>query len=176
MRGSSLARGDCESRFWEAVRIRTGCWEWQAGRTTRGYGKVKIARVTRLAHRVAYEIARGPIPSGLLVCHHCDNPGCVRPGHLFLGTTRDNSVDAMKKGRWNPSVLSSLGGIATQRSIRSVNARRHGAWCPVYPGIAHFPKAGCPLALRDRALYDRIRTGAIARAGSGRREASAGEA
>ncbi len=75
------------------------CWEWLAGRNRRGYGKFKMRRKTRPAHRVAYEMHIGPIPDGILVCHRCDNPGCVNPAHLFLGTAQDNMSDKVAKNR-----------------------------------------------------------------------------
>lgn len=71
------------------------CWIWMGSLGTNGYGQFGGKR----AHRIAYETANGPLPAGLYVCHRCDNPRCVRPEHLFLGTQRDNIHDAMRKGR-----------------------------------------------------------------------------
>lgn len=79
------------------------CWEWTASKTGRGYGHFGITRKLFLAHRVAWTIANGPIPLGLLACHHCDNPSCVNPAHLFLGTNLDNCQDKERKGRGNPA-------------------------------------------------------------------------
>lgn len=75
------------------------CWEYQAARSPRGYGTIGVMGKTRRAHRVAWELANGPIPEGLLVCHHCDNPPCCNPAHLFLGTDKDNVADMRAKGR-----------------------------------------------------------------------------
>ena len=82
-----------------------GCWEWMGHLDTHGYGQIRTGHTTqRSVHRVAWELVNGPIPAGMVVCHRCDNPRCIRAeaggaGHLFLGTQADNVRDAMAKGR-----------------------------------------------------------------------------
>lgn len=78
---------------------RTGCWIWTAKRNTNGYGQIGINKRSWLAHRASYEAFVGPIPQGHYVCHHCDNPACINPLHLFIGTQRDNMRDMKRKGR-----------------------------------------------------------------------------
>ena len=82
--------------------MRTGtCWSWFGRCDERGRGMVWDTRVrkNRLAHRVVWEFYRGEIPCGALLCHTCDNPNCVNPEHLFVGTQKDNMQDASAKGR-----------------------------------------------------------------------------
>lgn len=90
-------------RFWSKVDAGEGCWEWKASRDALGYGffRVTTRESMKKAHRVAWELTNGPIPDGLVVCHRCDNPPCVRPDHLFLGSLSDNTQDSIAKGRWN---------------------------------------------------------------------------
>lgn len=91
-----------EKRFWERVRKSDACWVWVRGcfAGKYSYGAFRAAGKLRKAHRVSWELANGrPIPPGLMVCHRCDNPPCVRPEHLFLGTNQDNQRDASAKGR-----------------------------------------------------------------------------
>jgi hypothetical protein len=95
-----------EDLLWPRVdrqRAPTDCWPWTGYTNTRGYGVIRINRRTVLAHRIAYQVERGPIPDGLFVCHHCDNPPCCNPAHLFLGTQTENMRDMISKGRGNKS-------------------------------------------------------------------------
>lgn len=99
--GFSVLGVSVSQAFWDRVRLvpDTGCWEWTGPRNACGYGTTNVENRSALAHRVAWELLRGPIPDGLLVCHKCDNPPCCNPDHLFLGTQADNMQDAARKGR-----------------------------------------------------------------------------
>lgn len=74
------------------------CWEWK-GYKSKGYGRIKIFGKFHQAHRISYELFTGPIPDHMMVCHRCDNPSCVNPGHLFIGSAKDNMQDKISKGR-----------------------------------------------------------------------------
>lgn len=88
-------------RFWEKVEKTETCWNWTAAKSSFGYGRFKLNGKLVSPHRLVYEWEYGEIPDELDVCHHCDNPACVNPKHLFLGNRSDNMLDASKKGRIN---------------------------------------------------------------------------
>lgn len=91
-------------RFWAKVLIGKDddCWIWRGARLPRGYGHITWRMKTESAHRVAWRIAFGDIPGDLHVLHRCDNPSCVNPNHLWLGTASDNIKDGVRKGRIIP--------------------------------------------------------------------------
>lgn len=111
-------------RFWNKVHFiddATSCWEWRAGLHPTGYGTLQIGRGYELAHRISYRLAHGAIPDGAHILHKCDNPACVRPDHLFVGTHADNMRDMAKKGRMNGGHGVKL-NPAKVRQIRQLNA------------------------------------------------------
>jgi hypothetical protein len=133
-------------RFWAKVdkngpEVRVGlgeCWVWTAAKDRRGYGKIGDDGATKIAPRVAWEIEHGASPGDRCVLHHCDNPGCVRPSHLFLGTAADNAADKVAKGRqstkatglgWhcmgerNPLARHSDDDVREARRLREAGAR-----------------------------------------------------
>lgn len=77
----------------------SGCWNWGGTRNDKGYGVLYFRGKNWRAHRVSYTLFCGEIPAGLMVCHHCDNPQCVNPHHLFLGHAKTNMQDMSRKGR-----------------------------------------------------------------------------
>lgn len=88
----------------------TGCWLWFRHADRKWYGRIFDATHggNRYAHRVSYEIHRDPIPEGMCVCHKCDTPACVNPGHLFVGTKKDNTQDMVRKGRTNSRQMAEI--------------------------------------------------------------------
>lgn len=110
-------------RFWRKVQKSNDCWEWQGARANYGHF---WAGKHMTAHRMSYELAYGSIPDGLLVLHQCDNPFCVNPAHLFLGTQADNMRDMRNKGRHTVGTASATAKLTADqvRAIRQSYARK----------------------------------------------------
>jgi len=116
---SDKYKKDQRRRFEAKIKKTAGCWEWTGATDTRGYGSLTLQKKRRQAHRVSYEFYVGAIPSGMKVLHRCDNPGCVRPGHLWVGTQKDNIQDAMRKGR-----MSSVRAVGEAHYRTKLTARK----------------------------------------------------
>jgi hypothetical protein len=134
--------------FWARVRKTDGCWLWEGPLFQGGYGQVRIqsfSRVSLRAHRVAYRIAIGPIPPGVCVLHKCDNPPCVKPGHLALGSHRDNMREMVERGR-TPKVRPYLRKAVCVRGHVIAEVGRKGSRC-----------CGCIRENDERERGDRFR-------------------
>jgi hypothetical protein len=135
-------------RFWPKVSKSTdadGCWLWLGGGRGRGYGAFKISGKKESAHKVSYEMAYGPVPEGLFVCHRCDVRRCVRPDHLFVGTAEDNSRDMSRKGR-------GVAGDPMERAARYLAAFiRH---CEIHMGTPAFAEKFAPIYTAARYVLD----------------------
>lgn len=117
-----------EDKFWPRVVKTEGCWLWTGKSTTpTGYGLISIRRSGNISsHRASWMIHYGSIPDGKWVLHHCDNPKCVRPDHLFLGTAKDNSRDRDTKGRGAKGEKAGCAKIKEQDAIRIRRLRQEG--------------------------------------------------
>jgi hypothetical protein len=135
----------------EARTVRDGCWVWLGGKI-RGYGQVHMPPIGHKparswsAHRLSWEVHRGPIPPWMLVCHRCDNPSCWNPDHLFLGTNADNVRDGRAKGR-GPGYSKSVMNMQKAEMIRrmwgkdgidkhEIASRLNLSWAQVHDVIA----------------------------------------
>lgn len=118
-----------------------GCWYWLGYTNNRGYGLISANGKPNLTHRVNYELLKGKIPTGMLACHHCDNPMCINPDHIFIGTTHDNMQDKVRKGRSsnnlgynNPNAIVTANQVLEIRSLKATKTYKEIA--KIY-GISH---------------------------------------
>lgn len=122
-------------RLWSKVNKTKGCWEWQGAKSGFGYGVIGVyvngARKLQKTHRVSWTLKYGDIPDGMCVLHKCDNPKCVNPDHLFLGSYADNVHDCIDKGRFHilkpgappPRHLGELNGLSKLTSQQVLDIR-----------------------------------------------------
>jgi len=122
---SALMAADEVPRFWRSVQKTDTCWLWTGPCQNAGYGLFSTydrRKVT--AHRYSFSLANGPIIDGALVCHHCDIKTCVRPDHMYAGTSKDNARDAVERGRLNTNVAGNR-AVLSEDNVRAIR-RRYG--------------------------------------------------
>lgn len=107
-----------KARFWTKVEDTRTCWNWRSSFSRNGYGVFGFKGKSLKAHRVAYELVNGKIPQGLNVLHTCDNPKCINPDHLWVGTQGDNVVDICKKKRFRLGKYSQYRGVKFRPEVK----------------------------------------------------------
>lgn len=145
------------TRFFAKIQRASGCWEWSGGRFKNGYGMFNAGRWpdgrqdTRYAHRVVWELHHGPIPTGAVVRHSCDNPPCCNPDHLLIGTQADNVEDARKQGKY---------AVAANARWAEQNPDRHA----LVQSLIAAPRGALARICRERNLPFRTLAVAVHRA------------
>ena len=148
---------EIRQRFWSKIDRTGGCWIWIAKSNVKGYGQFSARKQRILAHRWSYMEAFGPIPEGLFVCHHCDNPKCVRPNHLFLGTQADNLRDKAEKNRCRNQYSPGARGGKVTRGPRVSNETREQIVNAYLAGRDSQAKIGVEFGVRQTTVSKFVR-------------------
>ena len=142
-----------ELRFWDKVLKTNDCWEWVAQRDKDGYGQLRVGTVKEgnrtyaKAHRFSYYLAFGEFDPLLKVCHKCDNPSCVRPDHLFLGTQKENIADCIQKKRFARGKDKPLTIKLTEKQVIEIRRRYSNGENQPTPLISLFRMSSLTLLL-----------------------------